>query len=183
MSATQTQHVLDRLLESGRFEGKRRDAMLAAASDGELVDTAFGLASKIDEPDEVRDHLYAVLTEAFERWVPEAAWESDVNATRDSGVLDLRWELESNLEAVIRRASARLTARCQISDEEVASRARPRVGSSDKRGSPRGGRGLGAWFCSSKPRRRRSWASTSSHRVGGTNTSSSSGGREMPSTA
>ena len=122
MSATDIGLVFDSMNERSRTNGENRRQRLASASDEELVNRAFELVGKIKQG-KTQDNLYGVLTEAFERWSPEAMWSNyireEMGCFPDDGDRR-RFELESVREVMVERAAARIAARCSV-DEAVSS--------------------------------------------------------------
>ncbi len=95
------------------------EAEMVALSDVELVRRAYALVGDLQDLADDDDRadavaascqLYSVLTEAFERWAPDAELLDRVESAAQEPTAKLREiELESSLTAMRRRAAARLT--------------------------------------------------------------------------
>ena len=121
MSATyqNAMAILDRLNAEGRGSSRAKEAWLASLSDVDLVEATWDIVSAVEDED-MKDMLYRVVGEAFERFAPEADWANDVRDTAGSGVTDLQREMESTVDAKFRRAELRLRARLTILGETGA---------------------------------------------------------------
>jgi hypothetical protein len=115
MSATTISKII---AASGETSRSFHDS-LPSRSDMELIELAYELVPT--EPPRETDWLYGVLGEIFERWAPEAMWLELTKSVRDGGVSDLAFEMGGHREGMVKRANARIAARCPIEGEAVAS--------------------------------------------------------------
>lgn len=89
----------------------KREAALVALSDVDLVEHIYLLVQEIDS-DVVSDEFYWYLTEAFERFAPDAEWENRARSLRtEFKPENRRLELEASRAAMAARATARWMAR------------------------------------------------------------------------
>ena len=107
--------ILDRIGETARRERDELMGWLAAASDDDLVDRVYELVGSSDCPDE----MYAVLTEVFERCMPDAEWRNVARSVAEEES-DPRRELEALRVATLERAAARVVARCPIHERAAS---------------------------------------------------------------
>lgn len=100
-------------------ELRPKEAEMVALSDAELVRHAYALVGELQDSaadddgsdgDGAGDRLYWILTEAFERWAPDAELLDRVEfAAQESSAKMREVERESAFTSMRRRATARLT--------------------------------------------------------------------------
>lgn len=122
MSATKTRRLTSSAKRFIEHEDKRE--WLAKASDVQLLQMTYALVCEIDDDEQgkgetLKDSFYFVLREAFERFAPEAEWASEVRDMPEDA--DLRAEMESVLESMIKRAAERMRTRLVIPNEQGTS--------------------------------------------------------------
>jgi hypothetical protein len=98
MSATQTARISER-------------EAVTMSSDA-LVARTYEFVQGIDD-DDIRDGLYRLLAEAFERWAPDAEWRAHLAYYREyEPKHHQRDEIEATREGLARRAALRIEAFC-----------------------------------------------------------------------
>ena len=97
-------------MSTAAFELSKREAALVRLSDVELVTRTYELVQKIDN-DKLSDDFYWHLTEAFERFAPNAEWQERVRAASEHTLEHRQDELETTLPNLAARAAARWMAR------------------------------------------------------------------------